>query len=137
MACNNRQPNDRVTLKDTTNTSTPSIEKAIPIYTGPRYEIIQSTLAAKGTFRLDTYSGDVCQLQSDGNKSEAWFKLRRIPAIMQGVDSTIEGRSNYHLFLSTIAMRFTYLINVNTGATWELVEDQQTREDYFSPIFDR
>ena len=39
--------------------------------------------------------------------------------------------------ISIIAMRFTYLINVNTGATWELVEDQQTTEDYFCPIFER
>ena len=137
MACSNRQPNDRVTLKDTTNSSIVSIEKVVPNYTGPRYEIIQSKLAAKGTFRLDTYTGEVCQLESDGNKSEIWHKLRRIPALLQSVDSTIDGRPNYNLFLSTIAMRFTYLINVNTGATWELVEDKLTTEDYFSPIFER
>jgi len=139
MACNDHRSNDRPAVKDTAITTISSVEKHVPtaIYTGPRYEIIQSTLAAKGTFRLDTYTGDVCQLQADENKSEVWHKLRRIPTLLQGVDSTMDGRPNYHLFLSTIAMRFTYLINVNTGATWQLVEDQQTKEDCFSPLFER
>ena len=138
IACNGQQPNGRPAAKDSTTITVPTERTGqSAAYTGPRYEFIQSTLAAKGTFRLDTYTGDVCQMQADGNKSAAWHKLRRLPSLIAGEDSTVDGRPNYHLFLSTIAMRFTYLINTNTGTTWQLVEDQQTTEDYFSPIFDR
>jgi len=105
-------------------------------YRGPRFLIHQSTIAAKGTYKLDSYEGDVYQMVEDRNKNSAWDKLRKLP-VYGGKDSIVEGRPNYQLFLSTIAMRFTYLINVNTGQTWELVEDPQTSEEFFSPIFDK
>jgi hypothetical protein len=74
-------------------------------------------------------------MQEDRRKNVHWIKIKRQPNLLYN-DSTADGRPNYQLFLSTIAMRFTYLININTGATWELVEDPQTTEDFFSPIFD-
>jgi len=139
MACTGQQSNDRPFVKDSTTVEPSHLEIPVSasVYSGPRYEIIQSVLAAQGTYRLDLYTGDVCQMQSDGSKSEVWHKLRRIPVLLQGQDKTIDGRPNYHLFLSTIAMRFTYLINVNTGTTWQLFEDQQTKEVYFGPVFER
>jgi hypothetical protein len=103
---------------------------------GPRYSIHQSAIAAKGTYKLDSYEGDVYQMVEDRNKNSAWEKLRKLP-VYGSQDSTVEGRPNYQLFLSTIAMRFTYLINVNTGQTWELVEDPQTSEEFFSPISEK
>jgi len=138
-ACHNQSAGTNSTRTDSTTVDPPIIKREMRAspYTGPRFEILQSTIAAKGTYRLDRHTGEVSQMQARGNKTEVWHQLRRIPSLVQGEDSTIAGRPNYHLFLSTIAMRFTYLINTNTGATWELVEDTQTGEDYFSPIFDR
>jgi hypothetical protein len=54
---------------------------------------MQSTLTAKGTYRLDAYNGEVFQLQQDGNNSEIWHKLRRIPALPDGEDT--KTKENY------------------------------------------
>jgi len=98
----------------------------------PRYQIIQSSIAARGTYKVDTYKGNVYQLVVDRNNNETWELLSRIGH--SNNDIQIEGQRNYELFLSTIAMRFTYLINVNTGATWQLVQDPKTEENFFSAI---
>ncbi len=47
-------------------------------------------------------------MQADGNKSDAWHKLGRLPILIAGAVGNIDGQPNYHLFLSTIVMRFTY-----------------------------
>ena len=98
----------------------------------PRFQIVQSNIAAKGTFKLDTYEGKVYQLVVDYNNNESWESLKRIGNSMN--DNQFDGQRNYEIFLSTIAMRYTYLINLNTGATWQLVEDPNTEEYFFSSI---
>lgn len=100
--------------------------------TSPRYQIVQSSLAARGTYKLDTYEGKVYQLVLDGNNNETWQLLKRIGNYSN--DNQINGQQNYQIFLSTLAMKFTYLINVNTGATWQLVQDPNTEENFFSAI---
>lgn len=98
----------------------------------PRYQIVQSTLAARGTYKVDTYEGNVYQLVVDKNNNETWGLLRRLGN--SNNDEKVDGQRNYEIFLSTIAMRFTYLINLNTGATWQLVQDPNTEENFFSSI---
>jgi mannitol-1-phosphate/altronate dehydrogenase len=98
----------------------------------PRFQIVQSNIAAKGTFKLDTYEGKVYQLVVDYNNNESWQLLKRIGNSIN--DNQVDGQRNYEIFLSTIAMRYTYLINLNTGATWQLVEDPNTEEYFFSSI---
>jgi hypothetical protein len=98
----------------------------------PRYQIVQSSIAARGTYKIDSYYGDVYQLVVDNNNNESWELLRRIGN--SNIDIKMTGQRNYEIFLSSIAMRFTYLINLNTGATWQLVQDSDTEENYFSPI---
>ncbi|HMT75149.1 MAG TPA: hypothetical protein PKA77_13840 [Chitinophagaceae bacterium] len=98
----------------------------------PRYSIIQSTLAAKGTYKLDSYTGDVYQMVLSSNGNETWDKLLRQPHSI--LDTQFDNSTNYTLFLSPLAMRFTYLMNVNTGATWQLVQDPKSEENFFSPI---
>jgi len=98
----------------------------------PRYQIVQSTIAARGTYKVDTYEGSVYQLVVDKNNNETWELLRRIGN--ENNDNQVHGQRNYEIFLSTIAMRFTYLINLNTGATWQLVQDPNTEENFFSAI---
>jgi hypothetical protein len=100
--------------------------------TSPRYQIVQSSLAARGTYKLDTYEGKVYQLVLDGSNNETWQLLKRIGN--NSNDNQINGQQNYQIFLSTLAMKFTYLINVNTGATWQLVQDPNTEENFFSAI---
>lgn len=98
----------------------------------PRFIIIQSTIAAKATFKLDSYTGDVYQLVANKDNNEAWQILKRMQGSSE--DTRYPNSRNYNLFVSTLAIRFTYLINVNTGATWEFVIDPKTQEDFFAPI---
>lgn len=63
------------------------------------------------------------------NGSETWQKLRR--QFHNTPDTQIDNNNNYTLFLSLLAMRFTYLMKVNTGATWQLVQDPQSEENFF------
>lgn len=98
----------------------------------PRFQIIQSTIAARGTYKLDTYKGEVFQMVMDRDNNETWQLLRKYGH--ENTDTKLHGHKNYELFTSTIAMKFTYLINVNTGSTWQLVQDPNSDEVYFSPI---
>jgi hypothetical protein len=86
-----------------------------------RYEIIQSSFIAKMTLRLDRFNGVVDQLVSRVDSTIGWQTIPRRPHPYQ--DTRILGRANYQIFTSGIAARYTFLINVTTGATWELVED--------------
>ncbi len=99
----------------------------------PRYQIIQSTIAAKGTFKLDAYTGDVFQMVLNKNDESVWRKLNRNGHYSN--DHVIENRINYSIFTSTIALRHTYLINVNTGATWQIFRDTDTGKSFFGAIF--
>jgi len=125
VACNTSQ-NDQA--KDESDKNQETSFKT----TSPRYQIVQSSLAARGTYKIDTYEGKVFQLVLDGNNNETWQLLKRIGN--NSNDNQINGQQNYQIFLSTLAMKFTYLINVNTGATWQLVQDPNTEENFFSAI---
>ncbi|HTR78201.1 MAG TPA: hypothetical protein VMH39_08830 [Gemmatimonadaceae bacterium] len=86
-----------------------------------RFEIIQSSIAAKLTLRLDRFSGEVDQMVSRPDSSIGW---QAVPREVNPVrDQEIVGRANYQIFSSGITIRFTFLINSNTGATWQLYED--------------
>lgn len=80
-----------------------------------RYEIIQSTLAAKWTFRLDRFTGHVCQLVQTSTEDLAWeeMRVRDLP-----VTDPLEKQVRFQLVTSTIAARQTYLIDLKTGKTW-------------------
>jgi hypothetical protein len=95
-----------------------------------RFELIQSPLAARGTYRLDKYTGAVHQIVKTKEEDSVWQEVHRRK---HPLDRKIEGKVNYQLFASGLAMRFTYLINVNTGATWQLIETQE-KDILWSPI---
>lgn len=100
--------------------------------TDARYAFVQSHIAVSGTYKLDRYTGDVYQLieKSDGNL--AWDKLFRLAH--PDDKGQKEGVANYQLFLSGIQMRLTFLMNVRSGAMWEILEDPKTNQVYWSPI---
>ena len=87
-----------------------------------RYEVVQSPLAARSTFLLDKFTGQVHQWVSLGEEEgSAWQPL---PPLRD--DSRREpGEGNYQLFFSGLAARFTFLTNVHSGAVWQLVVDDE------------
>jgi hypothetical protein len=87
-----------------------------------RFEIVQSNLAARLTFKVDKYSGDVYQLASTTNDGQSWSKMKRLDHVSDNI--TDRNKVNYQLVTSGIALKFTYLMNVDTGATWELTTDK-------------
>jgi len=101
----------------------------------PRFTIVQSTIAVKLTFKLDTYTGNVYQLVVDANGKNLWQLMTRIPTSLP--DIRYDGTRNYSLFVSTLGMRYTYLFNTNTGATWNLVENTDTKAEFFEPMDDK
>lgn len=82
-----------------------------------RYEFIQSSLAARWTFRLDRVCGYVSQVvstKSDNMTFEAMFVMG-LPT-----KCTPDGKIRYLLFTSGIAARHTFLLNTDTGKAWQL-----------------
>ena len=83
---------------------------------GGRFEIVQSPLAAKWTFRLDRHTGQVDQLVSSRFGGVAWQEM---PAI--GLPKTTNvSEPRFVLFASGIAARHTFLIDTETGDSWVL-----------------
>jgi hypothetical protein len=86
-----------------------------------RFQIVQSEYGARYTFNIDKYTGNVFLFVK--NKSENTWEL--IESEDQSNDETIPNQVNYQIFTSGLGPRFTFLINVNTGITWQLVEDNE------------
>lgn len=90
--------------------------------TGSRYEIVQSELAAKWTFRLDKRCGNVSQLVSvKGETSVSW---QQTPVVGLPPCSATAG-AKYQIFTSGLAARHTFLIDTVTGRSWILAEDDE------------
>lgn len=85
-----------------------------------RFELFQSTIAVRLTLRLDKYTGEVAQLVLGADSTLTWQAVPREPH--SAADTRQLGQVNYQIFSSSIAIRHTYLLNVNTGATWQLVQ---------------
>jgi hypothetical protein len=79
-----------------------------------RFEIIQSELAAKFTFRLDRFTGHVWQLVSTLGGGDAWepTKVLSLPSISSPTTP------RFQIFESGIAAKFSFLIDTSTGQTW-------------------
>lgn len=96
-----------------------------------RYELIQSELAAKLTFKVDKYSGDVYQLVLASDQSLTWQLIIREKSRN---DKQNANRVNYQLFTSGLAVKYTFLLNLNSGATWQLSEDSEQGIIFFALI---
>lgn len=84
-----------------------------------RYEIVQSELVAKATFRVDRVCGIVSQMVSAPNGRTLWQ-----PIPMEDKPTcTADARIRYQLFSSGLTVRYTYLMNTDNGTTWVLVAD--------------
>lgn len=102
-----------------------------------RYEVVQSTLAARLTFRLDRFTGRVWQIVRTKDDDTAWeeMQVRETPKLQN------PNRPRFQLFTSGIAARHTFLIDGDTGKTWLVVNSKkkgidgsQTDESVWQPF---
>jgi hypothetical protein len=97
-----------------------------------RFEIVQSNIAVKFTVRLDRYSGNVDELVVDDSGELNWRPMNRVHHSLK--DSILPEKVNYQIFTSGVALKSTFLMNVNTGATWVFTEDTKTGERFWNPV---
>ncbi|MCJ7446971.1 MAG: hypothetical protein MUO72_04710 [Bacteroidales bacterium] len=95
-----------------------------------RYEIIQSELGARITLKIDKYDGQVYLLVESGKKLS--WQLMAVEKHTQ--NKATPGKVNYQIFTSGLGVRFTFLLNVNTGATWQLAEHPEYKELFWSAL---
>ena len=91
---------------------------------GGRFEIVQSPIAAKWTFRLDRHRGNVDQLVETQDGALAWQGM----FVLGLPDVSPEPKARFTIFASGIAARFTFLIDSQTGQTWVLNSFSDTDE---------
>ena len=81
-----------------------------------RFEVIQSPLAAKWTFRLDRYTGRVDKMVRTLFGDMAWESM----SVVDLPDAASANSPRFVLFSSSIAARHTFLVDSLTGKTWLL-----------------
>lgn len=97
-----------------------SLSSTVPA--SARFEIVQSPLLAKLTFRLDRVTGDTWQFVSKKKGDFTWQPIERIGLPN---DSRVQGKVNYQIFLSGVRAQVTILMNTNTGVSWYISEDSK------------
>jgi hypothetical protein len=89
-----------------------------------RYEIVQSERGARYTFKIDKYTGQVFQIAEKNNHDLTWepiiFKDPRTQ------DETTPDKVNFQILISGLGARYIFLLQVNTGKTWQLAEDTKS-----------
>lgn len=101
-----------------------------------RFEIVQSELTAKWTFRLDRFTGHVAQLVAVNTDAKEGESVRPNGSVTWE-DMSVIGiglaekptRAHFQIFTSGIAAIHTFLIDTDTGKTWVLVKGQMKRDD--------
>ena len=100
---------------------------------GGRWEIVQSEIARRDTYKIDKYKGDVYMFVKKKNGEYTWQKLNRVG---EDYDKIEDGKINFQLFLGSISAQDKFLININTGETWQIYEDSKTKEIFLGYIFE-
>jgi len=90
-----------------------------------RYELMQSTLAARWTFRLDRYTGRVWQLARSKDDENVWEEMR----VFERPTVQAPTRPRFQLFTSGLAARHTFLLDGDTGKTWLVVTGKRKEND--------
>jgi hypothetical protein len=84
---------------------------------GARFEVLQSTLAARWTFRLDRYTARVWQLVKTKDDDNTWDEMK----VFERPQIQTPNRARFQLFTSGLAARHTFLLDGDTGRTWIVV----------------
>ena len=89
-----------------------------------RFVFLQSEIAAKVTLRLDRFSGDVFQLVTDAEGNLGWEQMPVYsrPVIRQN------SCPRFSLFTSSFGVRMTFLMDNDTGQTWQLQQEDRGSE---------
>ena len=90
-----------------------------------RYEIVQSEIVARWTFRLDRYTGHVAQLVSTKNDGNAWEDME----VEEPGLARTPTRAHFQIFTSGIAARHTFMIDTDTGKSWVLLSSKRKASD--------
>ena len=99
--------------------------------TDARYEILQSEIAVKVTYRLDRYTGRVWRMfKDDGDGLLYWSELdvQYLPEIEHPT------KPRFILFTSGIVVRHTFLMDTETGSTWQAYQDTNDGSYFFDRI---
>jgi hypothetical protein len=94
----------------------PSVHQMSTTPANARFEIVHSPLAAKWTFRLDRYTGNIAQLVNSVSGGSAWESMTVLG--LPKVDSSYGPR--FILLASGLAARFMFLMDTQSGKTWEI-----------------
>lgn len=97
-----------------------------------QYELVQSNLSAKLTLRVNKYVGSVSQLMEGPGGVLFWRPVGRSPHKQD--NKVYPGKANYQFFTSGLSVKYSYLMNVNTGATWVLTQGSNGVLS-FAPIY--
>ena len=87
-----------------------------------RFQIVQSELTVMLTFKVDKYTGSVFLLL----KGKSGLTWQLMDADVQVHDEKIPNQVNYQILASDNGIKSTFLINVNTGVTWQLTKDKKS-----------
>lgn len=93
---------------------------------GGRYEIIMSDVVLKHSFKVDKFLGQVYLLVKKEDGGITWEKMIKDVAFNNPI---LSDKINYQLYMSGISIKYTFLINVNSGAVWQLVEDNSNKKN--------
>lgn len=99
-----------------------------------RYEMVQSALAARWTFRLDRVCGNVSQVVVAKSENMTFESM-----LVMGLPKCApDGKIRYQLFTSGLAARHTYLLNTETGKAWQIqsIKDKDGNEYHGWVAFD-
>lgn len=84
-----------------------------------RYEVVQSELVARWTFRLDRYCGSVAQLVESKTGGFAWEDM-----LVEGLPQCAASpRARFMIFTSGLLVRVTLLFDTSTGRAWYLAQN--------------
>jgi len=84
-----------------------------------RYEITQSGVGVRWTFRLDRYSGMVDLMVSTTDDQLTWQPM---PVLGLEPDPKAN-KPRFVIFISGHGARYTFLMDIRTGDTWILTRD--------------
>ena len=100
---------------------------------GGRYEIIQSSTLNSLLFKLDKETGRIYQYAKNKNGDNNWEEIF-VLGLVQDSTVAVPGKINYQLFMSGFSVQEIFLLNINNGHTFQLLQDTETNKLFFSHI---
>lgn len=91
-----------------------------------RYHVVQSSIAVRDTFRIDTFTGTIWELVLNKDKKQTWQKLTIL-----GTRPAYQ-KSTYQIFLSGMKRSTSIMIDTATGNTFEFFNDPETDSTFLS-----